>query len=78
MVTSDYCFRGILAPLVVQQDRLFSNFWGALSSNGYYSRSDDYVEIVERRRIGLWNVPFINSVFFIRNSKVLFYRFSGC
>uniref|UniRef100_A0A0M3ISG0 Radical SAM protein n=1 Tax=Ascaris lumbricoides TaxID=6252 RepID=A0A0M3ISG0_ASCLU len=60
---------GILAPLVVQQDRLFSNFWGALSSNGYYSRSDDYVEIVERRRIGLWNVPFINSVFFIRNSK---------
>ncbi|VDM48459.1 unnamed protein product [Toxocara canis] len=60
---------GILAPLVVQPERLFSNFWGALSDNGYYARSEDYVDIVKSRRVGIWNVPFVSSIFLISKSK---------
>ncbi|VDK18783.1 unnamed protein product [Anisakis simplex] len=60
---------GILSPLVVQQDKFFSNFWGAISENGYYARSHDYIEIVKQQRTGIWNVPFINSVYLIANWK---------
>lgn len=49
---------------------MFSNFWGAISSDGYYLRSDDYVEIVEKRRTGIWNVPFVNSILLISKRKL--------
>lgn len=63
-------FSGILAPMVVQSGKLFSNFWGALSETGFYARSADYVQIVERVRLGAWNVPFMNSVFLISKEKL--------
>lgn len=31
--------------------RLWSNFWGALSADGYYARAEDYVDIVQGRRV---------------------------
>ncbi|XP_022258413.1 procollagen-lysine,2-oxoglutarate 5-dioxygenase 2-like, partial [Limulus polyphemus] len=42
--------RPILAPLLARPNKLWSNFWGALSSDGYYSRSSDYLEIVKNNR----------------------------
>ena len=62
-------FRGILSPLLVQPGKLFSNFWGAISHDGFYSRSDDYLSIVERKLIGLWNVPFVSSAILISKHK---------
>uniref|UniRef100_A0A915DG63 procollagen-lysine 5-dioxygenase n=1 Tax=Ditylenchus dipsaci TaxID=166011 RepID=A0A915DG63_9BILA len=61
---------GILAPMVVQSGKLFSNFWGAVSDTGYYARSPDYIELVEKKRTGLWNVPFLNSAVAISRQKL--------
>lgn len=68
-------FSGILTPMLVKPGLLFSNFWGALSESGFYARSPDYVPIVERQRVGTWNVPFINSVWLISRCKIEEFNF---
>ncbi|XP_023253257.1 procollagen-lysine,2-oxoglutarate 5-dioxygenase 3-like [Seriola lalandi dorsalis] len=50
--------KSVIAPMLSKHGKLWSNFWGALSPEGYYSRSEDYIEIVQGKRIGLWNVPY--------------------
>ena len=42
--------RNIIAPLLNIQDKLWSNFWGSLSNEGYYARSHDYVDILKGNR----------------------------
>ncbi|KJH50212.1 oxidoreductase, 2OG-Fe(II) oxygenase family protein [Dictyocaulus viviparus] len=49
---------------------MFTNFWGAVASNGYYARSEDYLAIVQRKRIGIWNVPFLTSAILINKEKM--------
>uniref|UniRef100_A0A3Q2QZV8 Procollagen-lysine, 2-oxoglutarate 5-dioxygenase 1a n=1 Tax=Fundulus heteroclitus TaxID=8078 RepID=A0A3Q2QZV8_FUNHE len=58
----------IVAPMITRGGRLWSNFWGALSADGYYARSEDYVDIVQGRRVGLWNVPYVSSVYLVNAS----------
>nr|XP_033815270.1 procollagen-lysine,2-oxoglutarate 5-dioxygenase 2 isoform X1 [Geotrypetes seraphini] len=58
--------RKIIAPLVTRHGKLWSNFWGALSSDGYYARSEDYVDIVQGKRVGVWNVPYIANIYLIK------------
>lgn len=36
---------------MTRHGRLWSNFWGALSADGYYARSEDYVDMVQGRRV---------------------------
>lgn len=43
--------RNVIAPLMTRHGRLWSNFWGGLSADGYYARSEDYVDIVQGRRV---------------------------
>uniref|UniRef100_H3D5E7 procollagen-lysine 5-dioxygenase n=1 Tax=Tetraodon nigroviridis TaxID=99883 RepID=H3D5E7_TETNG len=45
--------RKIIGPLVTRHSKLWSNFWGALSPDGYYARSEDYIDIVQRKRVTL-------------------------
>uniref|UniRef100_A0A915AZB8 procollagen-lysine 5-dioxygenase n=1 Tax=Parascaris univalens TaxID=6257 RepID=A0A915AZB8_PARUN len=61
---------GILAPMVGKPNKFFTNFWGAISSSGYYERSEDYTEIVNYKRVGVWNVPFISSSILINKQKM--------
>jgi procollagen-lysine,2-oxoglutarate 5-dioxygenase len=42
--------RGIIAPMLVRPYKAWSNFWGALSSEGFYARSNDYMDIVKGER----------------------------
>lgn len=42
--------RKIIAPLLNIPDKLWSNFWGSLSSDGFYARSHDYVDILKGKR----------------------------
>ena len=42
--------RNIVAPLLNIPDKLWSNFWGSLSNEGYYARSHDYVDILKGNR----------------------------
>ncbi|XP_067423547.1 procollagen-lysine,2-oxoglutarate 5-dioxygenase 1 [Emydura macquarii macquarii] len=60
----------VIAPLVSRHGKLWSNFWGALSPEGYYARSEDYVDIVQGRRVGIWNVPYISSLYLIKGSTL--------
>uniref|UniRef100_A0A8C7ATW8 Procollagen-lysine,2-oxoglutarate 5-dioxygenase 1 n=1 Tax=Neovison vison TaxID=452646 RepID=A0A8C7ATW8_NEOVI len=60
----------VIAPLMTRHGRLWSNFWGALSADGYYARSEDYVDIVQGRRVGVWNVPYISNIYLIKGSAL--------
>ncbi|XP_053281105.1 procollagen-lysine,2-oxoglutarate 5-dioxygenase 1 isoform X1 [Pleuronectes platessa] len=60
--------RSIVAPMITRPGRLWSNFWGAVSADGYYARSEDYVDIVQGRRVGVWNVPYVSNVYLVKAS----------
>jgi procollagen-lysine,2-oxoglutarate 5-dioxygenase len=60
--------RGVLAPLLLRPGKAWSNFWGALGSDGFYARSSDYMEIVQFTRTGVWNVPYISSCYLLHGS----------
>ena len=47
--------RSIIAPLLSRPYKLWSNFWGALNEKGFYARSEDYIDIVEDKK--LWVGP---------------------
>ncbi|KAM3590698.1 uncharacterized protein V6R79_014517 [Siganus canaliculatus] len=60
--------KSVIAPMLSRHGKLWSNFWGALSPEGFYSRSEDYIEIVQAKRIGLWNVPYITQAYLLKAS----------
>nr|XP_036864180.1 procollagen-lysine,2-oxoglutarate 5-dioxygenase 2 [Manis javanica] len=62
--------RNIIAPLVTRHGKLWSNFWGSLSPDGYYARSEDYVDIVQGNRVGIWNVPYMANVYLIKGKTL--------
>uniref|UniRef100_UPI00358F0521 multifunctional procollagen lysine hydroxylase and glycosyltransferase LH3-like n=1 Tax=Myxine glutinosa TaxID=7769 RepID=UPI00358F0521 len=62
--------RKVVIPLVSRAGKLWSNFWGALSPQGYYARSEDYVDLVTRKRVGVWNVPYISNVYLIHGETL--------
>ncbi|XP_076299960.1 procollagen lysyl hydroxylase isoform X1 [Lasioglossum baleicum] len=62
--------RGIVAPLLVRPNKMWSNFWGAITDDGFYARSFDYMEIVKNERRGLWNVPFVSSCYLINATLI--------
>lgn len=74
LATLKFVFSNIIAPLLTLHGKLFSNFWGALDNNGYYSRSEDYIEIVDGKRVGIWNVPYISKAVLINKDKVDFLK----
>uniref|UniRef100_K7GBB8 Procollagen-lysine,2-oxoglutarate 5-dioxygenase 3 n=1 Tax=Pelodiscus sinensis TaxID=13735 RepID=K7GBB8_PELSI len=60
----------VIAPMVSRPRKLWSNFWGALSPEGYYARSEDYVELVQGKRIGVWNVPYISQAYLVHGETL--------
>lgn len=62
--------RKVIAPMLSRHGKLWSNFWGALSPDEYYARSEDYVELVQRKRLGVWNVPYIAQAYLIRGETL--------
>uniref|UniRef100_A0A674MPY6 procollagen-lysine 5-dioxygenase n=1 Tax=Takifugu rubripes TaxID=31033 RepID=A0A674MPY6_TAKRU len=62
--------RKIIGPLVTRHGKLWSNFWGALSPDGYYARSEDYIDIVQRKRVGVWNIPYMAHVYLVKGSAL--------
>ncbi|XP_060750983.1 multifunctional procollagen lysine hydroxylase and glycosyltransferase LH3 [Tachysurus vachellii] len=65
----------VISPMLSRHGKLWSNFWGALSPEGFYSRSEDYIDIVQGKRVGVWNVPYITQVYLI-HGEVLRTRLS--
>ncbi|KAL2103375.1 hypothetical protein ACEWY4_000243 [Coilia grayii] len=60
--------KSLVAPMMTKPGKLWTNFWGALSEDGYYARSEDYVDIVQARRVGIWNVPYVSHVYLVKAS----------
>ncbi|XP_055697563.1 procollagen-lysine,2-oxoglutarate 5-dioxygenase isoform X2 [Phlebotomus papatasi] len=60
--------RDVIAPMFTRPNDAWSNFWGALSDQGYYARSHDYLDIVNNKKRGIWNVPFISSCYLIKKN----------
>uniref|UniRef100_A0A914Z7G6 procollagen-lysine 5-dioxygenase n=1 Tax=Panagrolaimus superbus TaxID=310955 RepID=A0A914Z7G6_9BILA len=63
----------ILAPMVAIKGKMFTNFWGSVSANGYYERSQDYLDIVEGDLKEFWNVPFISAAILFSAEKLQFF-----
>lgn len=38
--------RTVVAPMLVRPGKAWSNFWGSLTKDGFYARSNDYMDIV--------------------------------
>ncbi|CAH8641227.1 unnamed protein product [Schistosoma intercalatum] len=56
----------ILAPLMnCTSSEHYSNFWGAMSEEGYYLRSEHYFDIQKRRIQGVYPVAMVHSIFLI-------------
>ncbi|XP_020665162.3 multifunctional procollagen lysine hydroxylase and glycosyltransferase LH3 [Pogona vitticeps] len=60
----------VIAPMMSRHGKLWSNFWGALSPDEYYARSEDYVELVQGKRVGVWNVPYISQAYMLRGETL--------
>lgn len=65
---TDLCLseKNIVAPMLVKTGTLFANFWTDISDTGYYKRGFDYMDIVNNRLSGTWNVPYIGETFLVR------------
>ncbi|XP_065313263.1 procollagen-lysine,2-oxoglutarate 5-dioxygenase-like [Gordionus sp. m RMFG-2023] len=61
----------ILAPMLARPGKMWTNFWGALSPSEFYARSDNYIDIVTYKQLGIFNVPFISSCYLIQRHKIM-------
>lgn len=61
----------VLPEIIKGELSIKSNFWGATNNQGSYLRSDDYIDIVERKIKGCWTVPFIGSCYLIKRKVFL-------
>lgn len=68
----------ILSPMLLSLS-LYSNFWAGVNEDGYYKRTEDYLPILERRKIGSFKVPMVHSIVFInlsaKKSRELKFRY---
>ncbi|KRY21174.1 Procollagen-lysine,2-oxoglutarate 5-dioxygenase [Trichinella patagoniensis] len=62
--------KSLIAPMMIRGEELWSNFWGALNDDGFYARSDDYISIAKRERLGLWNIPHFSTAYLIRKDRL--------
>ncbi|KAJ8961212.1 hypothetical protein NQ318_008895 [Aromia moschata] len=57
--------RTVVGPMLARNGKAWSNFWGALTKDGFYARSSDYLDIVNNDKRGLWNVPYIANCYMV-------------
>lgn len=61
-------YHRVISPLLKKNDgSCYTNYWGALDSNGFYSRSNDYLKLINYDPTGLWNCPYVSGA-------ILFHR----
>jgi len=69
-----YCtgHQRIICPLLKSnKNKYFTNYWGAITNNGYYARSDDYLELVDYHKRGLWNSPYVSGALIMDRSIIV-------
>ena len=63
--------KNISSGLQKSRTSIFANFWGDLSKNGWYKRSDDYFDILDSNTCNTWNVPYVNGNILIKSNVLL-------
>jgi hypothetical protein len=53
--------RLVCGGLTLKKGTIYSNFWGDITSDGWYKRSNDYLDIVNCNIINIWNIPYITG-----------------
>ncbi|XP_078459593.1 procollagen galactosyltransferase 1-like [Lampetra planeri] len=56
--------RTIVAPMLDSRTA-YSNYWSAMTEQGYYKRAPEYLPVRERERLGCFRVPMVHSTFLI-------------
>lgn len=54
----------IVAPMLLSTT-MYSNFWCGMTSSFYYERTEEYPEILNRKKIGCFAVPMVHSAVLI-------------
>ncbi|CAK1588530.1 unnamed protein product [Parnassius mnemosyne] len=54
----------VVAPMLAS-DGLYSNFWCGMTDQYYYKRTEDYKPIVNREKIGCFEVPMVHTAVLI-------------
>ncbi|KAM9796137.1 procollagen galactosyltransferase 2 isoform X2 [Syngnathus typhle] len=54
----------VVAPMMESRS-LYSNYWCAMTPQGYYKRTPDYQPIREWKRLGCFPVPMVHSTFLV-------------
>jgi len=52
--------RLVVAPMLPSTG-LYSNFWGGMTESYYYARTEEYRQILDRKKIGVHPVPMVHS-----------------
>jgi len=60
----------VVSPLMVVPYRTASNYWGGLNKWGRKSRARNYMDVVQYRHRGLWNVPCVSLVYLLNVRSV--------
>ncbi|KAF8565989.1 hypothetical protein P879_01893 [Paragonimus westermani] len=56
----------VVAPLInCTTSEYYSNFWGAMTEEGYYKRSQNYFDIQRRQTVGIHSVAMVHSVYLV-------------
>ncbi|VDI31941.1 collagen beta-1,O-galactosyltransferase [Mytilus galloprovincialis] len=56
----------IVGPMLnASYGQVYSNFWGAMTDEGYYRRVPEYFEIVDRKTLGCFPVPMVHTALLI-------------
>ena len=62
--------KDVVAPFLRRGNEAWTNFWGDLDEKGYYKRSFDYFDIIDNKRQGCWNVPYITGSYLIKREII--------
>lgn len=58
--------KDVIAPFIRRGNDPWTNFWGDLDDKGFYARSFDYMDIINGKRQGCWNVPYVMGAYLIK------------
>ncbi len=57
----------IVSPLLRLGNKNWTNFWGEVNVDGWYTESFNYFDIIEDRHKGCWNASYINNIYLIKS-----------
>ena len=62
--------KNIICPLLKVNGKYYSNFWGLMNKDYYYSRSFNYFDIINYKSKGCWNCCYINFMYLIKGNII--------